>query len=137
MLLQCWLIVCDAGPTSKQHWVNASCLFCIGMLSLRTGSYTNEMNRTLGHFCAHVGLIGLGEPPEDGDMSEMTLPSRHRIRNSNPGDMRPSMLRTSKEVIYITALVAYLSVTEAPTILLRMSLVETFLLDCELRLDSK
>ena len=75
------------------------------------------MNRTLGHFCAHVGLIGLGEPPEDGDMSEMTLPSRHRIRNSNPGDMRPSMLRTSKEVIYITALVADLSVTEAPTIL--------------------
>ena len=27
---------------------------------------------------------------EDGEMSEMTLPSRHRIRNSNPGGLRPS-----------------------------------------------
>ena len=25
-------------------------------------------------------------------MSEMTLPSGHRIRNSNPGDLRPSTL---------------------------------------------
>ena len=39
------------------------------------------MNRALGHFCAHTGLIGPGERPEDGEMSEMTLPSRHRIRN--------------------------------------------------------
>ena len=30
------------------------------------------MNRALGHFCAHTGLIGPGEPPEDGEMSEMT-----------------------------------------------------------------
>ena len=50
------------------------------------------MNRALGHFCAHTGLIGPGEPPEDGEMSEMTLPSRHRIRNSNPGGRRPSTL---------------------------------------------
>ena len=28
----------------------------------------------------------------DGEMREMTLPSRHRIRNSNPGGLRPSML---------------------------------------------
>ena len=26
MLLQCWSTVFDAGPTLKQHWVNASCL---------------------------------------------------------------------------------------------------------------
>ena len=32
------------------------------------------------------------EPPEDGQMSEMTLPSRHRIRNSNPGGQRSSTL---------------------------------------------
>ena len=38
------------------------------------------MNRALGHFCAHTGNIGPGEPPEDGEMSEMTLHSRHRIR---------------------------------------------------------
>ena len=30
--------------------------------------------------------------PEDGDMNEMTLPSRHRIRNSNPGGLMPSTL---------------------------------------------
>ena len=39
----------------------------------------NETNRALGHFCAHIGSIGPGKPPEDGDMSEMTLPSRHMI----------------------------------------------------------
>ena len=29
---------------------------------------------------------------EDGEMIEMTLSSRHRIRNSNPGGLRPSTL---------------------------------------------
>ena len=29
---------------------------------------------------------------EDGGMNEMTLPSRHRIRNSDPGGLRPSTL---------------------------------------------
>ena len=33
-----------------------------------------------------------GEPPEDGEMIEMTLSSRHRIRNSSPGGLRPSTL---------------------------------------------
>ena len=50
------------------------------------------MNRALGHFCAHTSKIGPGEPPDDGEMSEMTLPSRHRIRNSKPGCRRPSTL---------------------------------------------
>ena len=46
------------------------------------------MNRALYHFCSHTGKIGPGEPSEDG---EMTLPSRHKIRNSNPGGLRPIM----------------------------------------------
>ena len=25
-LVQCWSIVCDAGPTLNQHWVNVPCL---------------------------------------------------------------------------------------------------------------
>ena len=29
-----------------------------------------------------IGQIGPGKPPEDGEMNKMTLPSRHRIRNS-------------------------------------------------------
>ena len=36
------------------------------------------MNRALGHLCAHIGLTGPREPPEDGEMIEMTLSSRHR-----------------------------------------------------------
>ena len=52
----------------------------------------NEMNRVLGHLCAHIGYTGPGEPPEDGGMIEMTLSSRHRIRNSGPGGLRPSTL---------------------------------------------
>ena len=50
------------------------------------------MNRTLGHLCAHIGLTGPGEPPEDGEMIEMTLSSRHRMRNSSPGGLRRSTL---------------------------------------------
>ena len=50
------------------------------------------MNQAVGHFCAHIGYIMPGEPPEDDEMSEMTLPFRHRIRNSNPGGMMPSTL---------------------------------------------
>ena len=53
----------------------------------------NEMNRALGHFCAHIGLTGPGEPPEEIiEMIEMTLSSRHRVRNSSPGGLRPSTL---------------------------------------------
>ena len=46
-----------------------------------------EMYQALGHFCAHTGQIGPGEPSGNG---EMTLPSRHR--SSNPGGLRPSTL---------------------------------------------
>ena len=35
------------------------------------------MNRALGHLCPHIGKTGPGEPPEDGEMNEMTLSSRH------------------------------------------------------------
>ena len=48
-----------------------------------------DINRALGHLCAHIGLTGRGEPPED---DEMTLSYRHMIRNSRPGGLRPSTL---------------------------------------------
>ena len=35
---------------------------------------------------------GPGEPPEDGEINEMALPLRHRIRNSWPGGLQPSTL---------------------------------------------
>ena len=50
------------------------------------------MNRALGPLCAHIGQTGPGEPPEDGEMIEMALSSRHRIRNSSPGGLKPSTL---------------------------------------------
>ena len=55
-------------------------------------SKMNKMNWVLGHLCPHIGWTGPGEPPEDGDMNEMPLPSRYRIRNSSPGGLRPSTL---------------------------------------------
>ena len=57
----------------------------------------NEMNRALGHLCAHIGQTGPGEPPEDGEMIKMTLSSRHMIRNSSPGGLRPSTLPLDHE----------------------------------------
>ena len=47
-----------------------------------------DMNGVLGTY----RLTGPGEPPEDGEMKEMTLPSRHMIRNSSPGGLWPSTL---------------------------------------------
>ena len=55
------------------------------------------MNRALGHLCAHIGQTGPGEPPEDGEMIEMTLSPRHRIRNLSPGGLRPSTLPLDHE----------------------------------------
>ena len=40
-----------------------------------------------------IGQTGPGELSEDGEMNEMTLPSRHRTRNSSPGCLKPSTLR--------------------------------------------
>ena len=51
-----------------------------------------EMNAVLGQLCAHVGQTVAREPPEDGEMNEMTLPSRHRIEKNRPGCLRPSTL---------------------------------------------
>ena len=50
----------------------------------------HEMNGVLGHLSVHVGKNGPGESPEDGQINEMTLSSRHRIQNSSPVSLRPS-----------------------------------------------
>ena len=61
-------------------------------MSALVSTEKNEMNRALDHLCAHIGQTGPGAPPEDGELIEMTLSSRHRIRNSSPGGLRPSTL---------------------------------------------
>ena len=43
----------------------------------------------------------MGDPHDDGEMNEMTLPSRHRIRNSSPGSLRQHLLRTIEAVITV------------------------------------
>ena len=57
-------------------------------------SNENGINRIVGHLCAHIGQTGPGELPEDGEMKEMTLTSRRRIRNSSTGRPSPSTLPT-------------------------------------------
>ena len=46
------------------------------------------MNVILGHRFALIGETGPGKSPDDGEMNQMTLPSRHRI----PSGVRPSTL---------------------------------------------
>ena len=36
MQVQCWPTVCDAGPTSNQHWFNTSCLLIAAGLVVPT-----------------------------------------------------------------------------------------------------
>ena len=80
-----------AGNLNKLAWQDKGLYHPI-LGSSSQGGYKNEMNRVLGRLCAHIGRTGPGEPPEDGEMNEMTLPSKHRTRNSSPGGPRPSTL---------------------------------------------
>ena len=51
------------------------------------------MNGFLIHLCAHSYRLNCARrPPEDGEINEITLPSRHRIKNLGPGGLRTSML---------------------------------------------
>ena len=91
-------MVNDVGPASKtvgQHWTNIgsmSRIWYIGLIHHNSSRKWNEMNRALGHLYAHIGWTGPGEPREDGEIIEMTLSSRHRIRNSSPGGQKSSTL---------------------------------------------
>ena len=49
------------------------------------------MNGGLGHICAYVGWTGPGERPE----KRHDMPSKHMIRNSHSGGLRPSPLPPS------------------------------------------
>ena len=51
------------------------------------------MKGYLCYICAHIA--GPGEPPEDSEMNEMTLPYRHMVRNLSSGGLRPSILSLS------------------------------------------
>ena len=50
------------------------------------------MDGVFCYVCANIGKTGPGEPPENGEMTELTLPVRHRIRNLGTGGLRPSTL---------------------------------------------
>ena len=98
----------DGRPLLSQHRVSPSFVLgfsipCDDLSPLSTACVNlslfkwNEMNRALGHLCAHIGSTGPGEPPEEGEMIEMTLSSRHRIRNSSLGGLRSSTLPLGHE----------------------------------------
>ena len=40
MLVQCWAVVHDAGPTLNQHWLNVSCSPDMRLVGGYTGGYT-------------------------------------------------------------------------------------------------
>ena len=99
----------DLAPLFSQHWIITLCLQCLYAVSHwinQMGSVRTEcfflyiqINSTWewmkwfsGHFCAKTRQTGPGEPSEDGEMNQVTLPSSHIICNSNPGDLRPSTL---------------------------------------------
>ena len=67
--------------TLSQPWMTSRCE------DRRSPLCKNEMN-----IFSTYRINWPGEPPEDGEMIEMTLSSRHRIRNSSPGGLRPSTL---------------------------------------------
>ena len=101
-------IIADGEPTIKQHRVNLRvCWSVLGTFVAQSVTYIKYNNKN--HRCpanenkwiglqatfvliGPIGQTGPGEPPEDGEMGEITLPSKHRIRNSNPGGLRPSTL---------------------------------------------
>ena len=51
-----------------------------------------ELGATFYFYLCLYMLTGPGEPPENSEMSEMTLPSRHRIEHYSPGGVRPSTI---------------------------------------------
>ena len=52
----------------------------------------NEMNGSFRPPLYTYRPTGPGKPPDNGEMNEMTLPSRHRILRSSPGGLRPSTI---------------------------------------------
>ena len=55
MLGQCCPAVYDVGTALTQHWFNVSCLLGGQWLYHIISQVKNEMNRALGHLCAHIG----------------------------------------------------------------------------------
>ena len=87
----------DIGSTLRIFWASAlapAAEPCRGLIYRinRNWTTTKWINGVLGHFCAHIGCPGPREPPEDGEMKEMTLPFWHKILNSNSGGLKPSTL---------------------------------------------
>ena len=67
------------------------CVTCVTMHC--TPSKPGEwVNGVLDNLCAHIGWTGPWALPEDSEMNEMTLPSRHSTQNLSPGGLRPSTL---------------------------------------------
>ena len=55
-----------------------------------------------------------GEPPEDGELNEMTLPCRHGTRNSSPGGLMassrrlPTILNLSFTAAYVISAIIFI-----------------------------
>ena len=98
MLFQYWPTANGAGPTLKQHWVESSCL--LGELSAfwytRAVCVWSEQAAQCSVYLRRwprlVWTNGLSTVSEGWWDEWVTLPSRHRIRNSSPSGLRTSTL---------------------------------------------
>ena len=61
----------------------------------------------------------MGDPHDDGEMNEMTLPSRRRIRNTSPGSLRQPLLRTIEAVIHCVSAAEQIYTQKAPRVIQR------------------
>ena len=95
------MFYCKIGHGVKRSFISDAkrlCLCDLSPLKYNIVTLQNEMNRALDHFCAHIGEIGPREPTEDVEMSEMTLPSRHRMIGSISGF--PTIARNTDNVAF-------------------------------------
>ena len=68
-----------------QHIGIVHCFIVITMYPMLFYSYRKDgwMNRALNHLCLHKDKTGPVQPTDDGEVNQMAMFHRHRIRNSS------------------------------------------------------
>ena len=64
----------------------------LSSLSVYISMSDESVSFHVGPWSLYCWLSGPGEPAENGEMNQMTIPSRHRIQISSPGGLLPSTL---------------------------------------------
>ena len=80
------------------HWLVK--LFAISICLISIRSYWHRLPRGSNRFS--VRSLKNARPPGDGEINEMTVPSRHIIRDSSPGGLRSSTLPLNVESLRVS-----------------------------------